>query len=74
MNTGNGSVGLSLFMIAVGAILAWAVTGTVTGLDIQVVGVVLMVVGFIGLALSLLFWASFAPFSRRDSRDQQGPL
>ena len=74
MNTGNGSVGLSLFMIAVGAILAWAVTGTVTGLDIKVVGVVLMVVGFIGLALSLLFWASFAPFSRRDPRDQQGPL
>lgn len=72
MTTGNGSIGLSLFMIAVGAILAWAVTGTVTGLDIKVVGAVLMIVGFIGLALSLLFWASFAPFARRG--DRQDPL
>jgi hypothetical protein len=63
---GNGTIGLSLFLIAAGAILAWAVNATVTGLDVKVVGVVLMVVGGLGLALSLMFWASFAPFARRE--------
>lgn len=62
----NGSIGLSLFLIAVGAILAWAVEATVVGLDIIVVGVILMIVGAIGLALSLLVWSTFAPFARRD--------
>jgi len=55
------ALGLSLFLIAVGAILAFAVNYTVTGIDINAVGYILMVVGFIGLLLSLLFWTSFAP-------------
>jgi hypothetical protein len=66
MYSGNGAIGLSLFLMAVGAILAWAVDATVTGLDIKIVGVILMGVGFLGLVLSLMFWASFAPFARRD--------
>ena len=57
------AIGFSLFLIAVGAILAWAVTYTVTGVDIQVVGGILIAIGCIGLALSLLFWASFSPFA-----------
>jgi hypothetical protein len=64
----NGSIGLSLLLIAAGAILAWAVKATVVGLDIKVVGAILMVVGSMGLVLSILFWASFAPFARRDDR------
>ena len=59
------SIGFSLFLIAVGAILAWAVNATVTGIDIHVVGAILMLIGCVGLALSLLFWASFAPFADR---------
>ena len=35
MYIGNGTLVMSLFLIAVGAILAWAVTATVTGIDIQ---------------------------------------
>lgn len=66
----NGSIGLSLFLMAVGAILVWAVEATVVGLDIVVVGVILMLVGSMGLVLSLLFWASFAPFARRDDRER----
>jgi len=58
-------IGFSLFLIAVGAVLAWAVTATVTGIDIRIVGAILMVIGIIGLLLSLLFWASFAPFADR---------
>ncbi len=65
----NGSIGISLFLVAVGAILAWAVNTSVSGLDIKVVGAILMGVGAIGLMLSVLFWASFAPFARGERHD-----
>jgi hypothetical protein len=61
-------LGVSLFLVAVGAILAWAVTADVEGVDVQVVGVILMVVGLAGLLLSMLFWSSWggpAYFRRR---------
>jgi len=58
------ATGLSLILIAAGAVLTFAVTATVTGIDVTAVGVILMVVGIIGLMLSLLFLASFAPFGR----------
>ena len=47
------------FSIAAGAILTWAVNATVSGLDINTVGVILLVVGAIGLVLSLMFWSSW---------------
>jgi uncharacterized membrane protein len=50
---------VSLFLIAVGAILTWAVTATTNGLDVNTVGVILMVVGLVGFFLSLLFWSSW---------------
>ncbi len=46
-------LGSSLFLIAVGAILKFAVTATVAGIDLQVVGVILMVIGVLGLVVSL---------------------
>ena len=49
-------LGSALFLIAVGAILYFAVTATVVGIDIQIVGLILMVIGVIGLALTLLLW------------------
>jgi hypothetical protein len=52
-------LGVSLFLIAVGAILTWAVNAEVSGLDITTVGVILLVVGVAGLLLSLLFWSSW---------------
>jgi hypothetical protein len=57
-------IGISLILIAAGAILTWAVNATVSGLDINVIGVILMVVGIVGLLLSLAFWSSFAPGRR----------
>ncbi len=57
------ALGSSLFLIAIGAVLAFGVTTTVSGLDLDVIGVVLMVVGAIGLLMSLLFLSSFAPFA-----------
>jgi hypothetical protein len=51
--------GVSLILIAVGAILTWAVNATVSGLNINTVGIILMVVGAVGLVLSLMFWSSW---------------
>src|SRR5579885_3479374 len=51
-------VGTSLFLIAVGAILDFGVhpTGNTHGIDVNTIGLILMVIGVIGLLLSLLFW------------------
>ena len=61
-------IGVSLLLIAAGAILLWGVTGEVAGIDIDAIGVILMVVGLIGGLLSLIFWSSWggpAGVSRR---------
>jgi hypothetical protein len=50
------TLGTSLFLIAVGAILKYAVTAHVEGVDIQTVGLILMIVGVLGLLLSLYLW------------------
>jgi hypothetical protein len=52
------SLGVSLFLVAIGAILHWAVTATVSGIDIQTVGTILMVVGVVGFAISLWLYLS----------------
>jgi Domain of unknown function (DUF6458) len=57
-------ISTSLVLIAVGAILKWAVTASTSGVNLQTVGVVLMVVGAVGLVLSLIFWSSWGGFSR----------
>jgi Domain of unknown function (DUF6458) len=55
-------ISLSILLVAVGAILTWAVSVEVSGLDITAVGVILMIVGIIGLLLSLVFWSSWGGF------------
>ena len=59
-------LGTSIFLIAVGAILKFAVNWQVNEIDLQAVGVILMVVGAIGLVLSLIFWNSWGGFAHRD--------
>jgi divalent metal cation (Fe/Co/Zn/Cd) transporter len=49
------SIGVSLFLLAVGAILRYAVTASVAGIELQTVGLILMIVGIIGLVISLLW-------------------
>jgi hypothetical protein len=49
------TIGVALFLIAVGAILRFAVTDSISGVDLSTVGVILMVVGVLGLLLSLLY-------------------
>lgn len=65
-------ISLSILLIAVGAVLAWAVNAEVSGIDIQVAGVILVIVGAIGLVLSLVFWSSWGGFGNRDSASGGG--
>jgi hypothetical protein len=58
----------SLILIAAGAILKWAVSATVSGINLDTIGVILMVVGAVGLVLSLIFWSSWGGFGGSASR------
>jgi hypothetical protein len=61
------TLGVSLLLVAAGAILVWGVTGEAQGIDVDAVGVILMVVGVLGFILSLIFWDSWGrgPIGRR---------
>ncbi|MFN2469440.1 MAG: hypothetical protein ABR583_00280 [Gaiellaceae bacterium] len=59
---------VSLLLAGVGAILIWGVTGEVEGVDVDAVGVILIVVGLLSLVLTMLFWSSWwgpGAFTRR---------
>jgi Domain of unknown function (DUF6458) len=58
-------ISVSILLIAVGAILTWGVTAEAEGIDVDAVGVILMIVGLLGLVLSLIFWSSWGGFRRR---------
>ena len=64
-------IGTSIFLIAVGAILRYAVDFQVTGVEIHTVGLILMVVGIIGLVISLA--VMFVGTDRTRDRDQYPP-
>jgi hypothetical protein len=62
-------IGTSIFLIALGAILRYAVTGSVSGLDIQTAGLILLIVGVLGLVLSLLMMTIWDDRRRRPAGD-----
>ena len=69
-------IGVSIFLVALGAILAFAVNAEVSGLDIQTVGWILLAVGVIGLVLSMIFWSSWGGpggVRRRTTYVEDGP-
>ena len=53
---------MSIVMIAVGAILRFAVSVTTTGFNLHSIGLILMVVGALALVLSIVFWTSWGGF------------
>lgn len=61
--TRHMGIGSSLFLIAVGAILYFAVNATISGLEIATIGLILMIIGVVGLLISLFFLSS----ARRDT-------
>jgi hypothetical protein len=58
-------IGTSIFLIAVGAIMRYAVTASTTGFSIHTAGLILMILGVVGLVMSLIWMATL---SRRDPR------
>lgn len=67
------ALGISLILLAVGAVLAFAVTATVEGISIEAVGVILMIIGGIGVLISMLFMLSFSPFGSHDRVERRDP-
>jgi hypothetical protein len=70
-------IGVSLLLIAAGAILVWGVTGELAGVDVDAIGVILMIVGAAGLLISMLFWSSWGGPGyfgrRRETYVEEGP-
>jgi hypothetical protein len=66
------SLGASLVLFAIGAILTWGVTVQANGIDLDAVGVILMIVGIVGGLISAAFWMSWSPYgsSRTVVREQ----
>jgi heme/copper-type cytochrome/quinol oxidase subunit 2 len=59
------TIGTSIVLIAIGAILKYAVTAHVSGIDLQTVGTILMLVGILGLILSLIYTFAWSAGARR---------
>ena len=60
------ATGISLFFLAVGAILTFAIETSVEGVDLDTIGVILMVIGLIGMLFSLVLWDNWGPRTRDD--------
>ena len=52
-------IGVTLILVAAGAILIWAVNTTVNGIELHTIGWILLVVGAVGALLSLIFWSGW---------------
>jgi hypothetical protein len=63
-------LGTSIFLIAVGAILRYAVTANVEGVQVHTVGLILLIVGIVGLLLSVLYMAAWVPRRGRVTRER----
>lgn len=55
-------MGVSLILMAVGAVLAWAVKVDTEGVNVNTVGIILLIVGAVGLVLSITFWRSWGGY------------
>ena len=61
-------VGVSLILVAAGAVLVWGVNGDIGSINEDAIGWILMIVGAVGLVISMIFWSSWAGpgyFTRR---------
>ncbi len=68
-------IGISIFLLAAGAILAFAVEATAEGVDLNAIGVILMIVGGIGLLFTMLVFGDNGVWRRRDTYvDETAPL
>jgi len=66
-------IGVSLILIAVGAVLAFAVHVTTSGFNIHTVGYILLAVGAAGALISMMFWSSWGGFGSRTVVEDGAP-
>ncbi len=52
-------LGVGIFLTAIGAILAFAVNTSVSGIEVKTIGWILMAAGIAGIVLSMIFWSSW---------------
>lgn len=68
------TIGTSLLLIAAGAILRYAVTATTSGINLQTVGLVLMIIGIVGLVLALLWMGVWSRSRQRPVAGEVDPV
>jgi uncharacterized protein (DUF58 family) len=59
------SIGVGIFLMVLGAILAFAVEATTPGINVNTLGIILLLTGLIVVLYSLLFWSNLSPWGRR---------
>jgi Zn-dependent protease with chaperone function len=64
------TIGAAIVLIAVGAVLKWAVTAHVSGFDIQTAGTIIFIVGLLGLVLSIMYTFWFSRDTRSPYHDE----
>lgn len=64
------TTGSSIFLIAVGAILRYAVTASVSGISLQTIGLILIIAGILGLVLSVFYMLAWNPRRGQVVRDR----
>ena len=65
-------IGVSIFLMAVGAILAFAINVSADGIDLDTLGVILIILGLVGLLASLVWWDDWTPRRRTVAYDDDG--
>ena len=65
---------VSLILVAAGAILIWAVTAEVAGVDIDAVGWILLIVGIVAVLLTLVLWSPWTTRSARREYVEEAPV
>jgi hypothetical protein len=59
------SIGVAIFLMVLGAILAFALEATTPGINVNTLGIILLLTGLIAVLYSLLFWSNLSPWGRR---------
>ena len=59
------TIGVGILLMVLGAILAFAVQTDVPGINVNSLGVILMLIGLVAVLYSLLFWSNLTPWGRR---------
>jgi hypothetical protein len=59
------SIGVGIFLMVLGAIMAFAMEATTPGINVNVLGIILLLIGLVVVLYSLLLWRNLSPWSRR---------